>query len=195
MKNLEEEIIALERHSKTATVSLETIIDRLSGKGRPLILILLSLPFCLPVQIPGLSTPFGLMIAFIAIRAAFGKRIWLPQWLLSKRISSHTLKKITRQSLKIIRKIKPWIHPRLRKLCHAKGIAIINGLLVSLLGITLALPLPIPLSNLTAAWSIFLISLGVLEDDGLFVLFGYCITLTTLLFFIIITLFTAHHLF
>lgn len=189
MDNLEEEIMALQQRAKAGSMSIQTIIHMLSGKGRHLILILFSLPFCLPLQIPGLSTPFGLIIACIGIRAALGKLIWLPQWLLSKKISAHALKKITTQALKIVRKIKPWIHPRLQCLCQTKGTMIANGLLVFLLGITLALPLPIPLSNLTAAWSIFLISLGALENDGLFVLIGYLITLATVLFFVTITLF------
>ena len=64
---------------------------------------------------------------------------------------------------------------------------IINCLAICILGIFLALPLPIPLSNLTAAWSIFLIALGILEDDGVFVLIGYLISFLTIIVFIIMT--------
>lgn len=64
----------------------------------------------------------------------------------------------------------------------------VNGLAICLLGILLALPLPIPLSNLTAAWSILLIAFGILEDDGLFVIIGYLVALLTVLFFFVIAI-------
>jgi len=63
---------------------------------------------------------------------------------------------------------------------------VVNGLLIFLLGSFLALPLPIPLTNLAVGWSIFLVTLGLLEDDGVFVLVGYLVFLLTLMFFILI---------
>lgn len=185
---LEEEILILQKEGKNRALSLAEILRVLSGKGRPLILVLLSLPFCQPIQIPGLSTPFGLAIAFIGFRMVFGKRIWLPASFLKKKIPNHTLIVITDKALNLIKKIKPWIHPRLTWLCRSSFMEKGNGLMVMMLGIFLALPLPIPLSNLTAAWSIFLIALGILEDDGFFIIVGYIFSILTILFVSIITL-------
>jgi hypothetical protein len=185
---LEERILVLQTKSKTASVSIEEILHILSGKGQSLILLFLSLPFCQPLQIPGLSTPFGLAMTFIGFRMAFGKGVWLPKRLLSKTVTPHVLQKIILKTLWLVRKIKRWSHPRLTWLCDYPALHIINGLLIAILGIFLALPLPIPLSNLTAAWSIFFIGLGVLEDDGIFVLIGYLISLVTFAFFITMVL-------
>lgn len=167
-------------------VTIETILKILSGKGRSLILIFLSLPFCQPIQIPGLSTPFGLLIAFLGLRIAFGKNVWLPKFLLSKEISSTTIHKIAKGALKLIKKVRHLIHPRLDWVCNSPIMLIINGLTIFLLGIFLALPLPIPLTNLVSAWGIFLIALGLLEDDGLLVSLGYLTALVTLTFFILL---------
>lgn len=188
-RTLEEGVILLHKEAqyleaKNKQISIKEILRVLSGKGRPLILILLSLPFCQPIQIPGMSIPFGLAIAFIGLRMIFGKKMWLPKQLLSKTISNHTLEKITDKTLIIVRKIKRWIHPRLFWVCHSSFMEIMNGLIICLLGFLLALPLPIPLSNLVAAWSIFLLALGILEDDGLFVLIGYGLSLLAVTFFI-----------
>ena len=60
---------AAEEHS---TISFRAILHILSGKGRLLILMILSLPFCFPL-LPGMSIPFGLIIFFIGIRIAFEK--------------------------------------------------------------------------------------------------------------------------
>lgn len=160
----------------------------LSGKGRPLILILLSLPFCQPIQIPGLSTPFGLAIAFIGLRMTFGKAIWLPDKILKQKIPDHILSGITEKTLNFVKKMRPWIHPRFIWLYRSTFMEKGNGLIIFMLGLFLALPLPIPLSNLTAAWSLLLIALGELESDGLFILMGYLFSLLTIAFFLALAL-------
>ena len=191
-KTLEQEILLLQEKSKEGPMTIGEIFNILTGKGRALIVLLLSLPFCQPIQIPGFSTPFGLAIAFFGLRAAFGKHLWLPQALLTKSISTEILQKVTEKTLYVIRKIKPWLHPRLNWMCHSFPMRMVNGIVIFILGIVLALPLPIPLSNLTAAWSIFLIALGNLEDDGLLVLIGYIATLLTFIFFGIVALSLEH---
>ncbi len=187
-RTLEEGILLLQEESKAGPLSIAEILHILSGKGRSVVLILLSIPFCQPIQIPGVSTPFGLAIAFIGLRMLFGKRIWLPKKLLAKKVPSNTFEKITDKTLVLLRKIKPWIHPRLTGLCHSPYMKKVNGLVIIILGILLALPLPIPFSNLAAAWSIFLIALGMLEDDGVFILIGYFLFLLTVAFFLLMGL-------
>ncbi len=185
---LEEEILILQEKTNGAPVSVEEIFQILSEKGWALIILLLSLPFCQPIQIPGFSTPFGLAIAFFALRLILGKDLWLPKNILAKSIPSDILGKITDKALYLIRKIKPWIHPRIDWMCHSFLMHMINALIIFIMGIILALPLPIPLSNLTAAWSIFFIALGVLEDDGVLVLVGYGVASLTFVFFAFVAL-------
>lgn len=187
-RNLEEGILLLQQEGKSAPLSIGKIIEILAGRGRPLVILLLAFPFCLPIQIPGLSLPFGIAIAFISLRMAFGKQFWLPKKVLSKNISSHSLEKMTNLALHFIRKIRPLIRPRLMWVCHSTGMKNMNIWLIFLLGLFLALPLPIPLSNLTAAWAIFFIALGLVEDDGVFVLFGYLVFIFTVGFFIVLSL-------
>lgn len=181
-KPLEKRLLILQDKAAHHPLSIGEILQILSGKGKSLILILLSISFCQPLQIPGLSTPFGLAIAFIGLRMAFGKRVWLPKKLLSKEIKTTTLKKITTTTLWLVRKVHRFIHPRLQKLCHHPAMQITNGLMIALLGLFLALPLPVPFSNLVAAWSIFLLAFGILEDDGLLILLGYLVALLAALF-------------
>lgn len=191
---LEERILLLQKQAAHSSLSVGEILSILSGKGKSVVLVLLSLPFCQPIQIPGLSTPFGIAIAFVGLRLAFGKHIWLPKRFLQKKISPDTLNKMTSKAIKLLRKMKPWIHLRFDWVCNSKFMQIMNGLTIAFLGIFLALPLPIPLSNLTAAWAIFSIGLGTLEDDGIFVLIGYAITILTIAFFSFMILLSNHNL-
>lgn len=185
-RTLEDDLQALREKGKNTALSVSEILSVLSGRGKMIILILLSLPFCQPIQIPGFSTPFGLAISFLGLRIAFGKHLWLPKSVLSKKISSKTLMKITNGALLVSKKMKPWIHSRLLWVNHSHTMQVVHGLMIFFLGLLLALPLPIPFSNLLAAWSIFLISMGLLEDDGVLVLCGYVVAFFALLLFIFI---------
>ena len=69
-------------------------------------------------------------------------------------------------------------------MCSPRAAKVVHGLMIFILGLFLALPLPVPLSNITAAWSILLISLGILEDDGLIVGIGYLAALSTAAIFV-----------
>ncbi|MEI8301518.1 MAG: exopolysaccharide biosynthesis protein, partial [Chlamydiota bacterium] len=140
------------------------------------------------------SIPFAIIIAFLGLRMAFSKTVWLPKSLLGKTVPSLTLKKITEKTLKVLTKIHKWTHPRLNWLCQYRCIKVINGLLLAILAIFLALPAAVLLPNLTAAWSILLISWGSLEDDGVFLLIGYGLFVLTITFFILTAL-TIRHVF
>ena len=183
-KNLHEDLsILLKKANRQTSFSIGEILNIFPGKGRELLLIFLSFPFCLPIQIPGLSTPFGLIIAFIGFRMAYAKRIWLPKKVMLQTISSSTVQRIAQKCLGFMKKMAPWIHPRLGWLSKHRIMHISNGLLFVLLGLFLALPLPIPLTNFLAGWAIFLLSIGLLEDDGVFILAGYLIALFIILLF------------
>lgn len=188
LTTIEEDILLLQEKSKNSSISIGEILNILSEKGQSLIILILCLPFCQPLQIPGLSAPFGLAIAFIGLKMAFGKYAWLPKGILAKSITPHTLQKITEKILWVLKKIKGWIYPRLAWLCYNPSVHIINGLLISILGILLALPLPTPFSNLMAAWSILLIGLGLLKHDGVFILIGYFVSLLTFGYFVAMVL-------
>ncbi len=186
-KDLRETLaVLLTKSQNQATLSIGEILRILSGKGRMLFLVFLSLPFCLPLQIPGLSMPFGLGVAFIGFRLAFSKHVWLPKKVLLKTVSSATVQQISQKCLKLMTKMARLIHPRLRWLSKHRIMQICNGLLFVLLGSFLALPLPIPFTNFLAGWAIFLLSIGLLEDDGIFILIGYFISLLIILFSILL---------
>lgn len=181
---IEEEILILQEKGKNASISIEEILNILSEKGQALVILFLSLPFCQPLQIPGLSIPFGLAIAFIGLKMAFGKYAWLPKKILVKSITSNTLQKITEKILWLLKTMKYWLYPRLTYLCYYPTVYIINGLIIAVLGFLLALPLPIPFTNLMVAWSLLFMGLGLLKDDGVFILIGYFGSLFTFVFFI-----------
>ncbi|NGX38044.1 MAG: hypothetical protein K1000chlam2_01213 [Chlamydiae bacterium] len=181
-RTLKESLVLIQKHK--GPMSLRTLLKFLAKKGPILVILILILPFCQPFHIPVLSTFFGLAIALVAFQIVFGQPFWLPKFLLSKKISTSVLKKVLRKSLVVIEKLKRWIHPRWTWLCKSAVMKVLNGLVIALLALFLALPLPIPTTNLGVAWPILLICLGLLENDGLFVFLGYFVGIVYFVFFI-----------
>jgi hypothetical protein len=183
--------LLLARSKLSRRIPISELVALLSGRGMSLVLIFLCLPFCQPLQIPGVAIPFGLMCSLIGIRIALGKGIWLPKRILKKSLSSSLIGKIASKGITVAKKINRFIHPRLMWVCANRIMNIFNGLLIFVMGIFLALPIPIPLSNIVAAWSIFFVGIGILEEDGLFVLLGYGISILSLVFLGVV-LFSVH---
>ncbi|MBX7157197.1 MAG: exopolysaccharide biosynthesis protein [Verrucomicrobiae bacterium] len=148
----------------------------LKGRGFALLIILFALPFTVPISIPGLSTPFGLAIAFLGFRMALGKRPWLPQRVQRAYISYATLEKIVSRAIRVATFLEKMVKPRLRWMRYL-GLARIIGIVIAFNGLMLCLPLPVPFTNTIPALAIILLTLGRVERDGIFTLAGFFVTL------------------
>lgn len=168
-------------------MTIKAILLALAGKGHPVIIIFLALPFCLPIQIPGLSTPFGIVISLLALRMVISHQPWLPKKVLEKEVSFNTIETVVGKAKAFTLKAQKFVHPRLIFLVENPLLFKLHGFIICYLGFVLALPLPIPLSNLLAGYPIILIALGIIEDDGYAVILGYIFTLIcTIYLFILI---------
>ena len=176
-------VTRLERTQKQQGLSIAQLVQALEGKGHAAIMAILALPFCFPIQVPGLSTPFGIVLIFSGLRIAFAQAPWLPRWLLVREIPEKTAHGLLEGLRKLAGLAEKILHPRLTFLCRNPWLHRCHGLLVAFLAILLALPLPIPFSNLLAAVPILLISLALLEEDGAFLIAGYVAAVPCTAFF------------
>ncbi len=154
-------------------LSLRQIVEVLRGRGFDVLVIILVLPFCQPIPLPGLSTPFGLALMFFGFRIALRQRPWLPDWLMRREISYETLHKIVTMTSAVAKRLEKVIHPRLRFVKSWWSFNALNGLAIASSAFLLMLPLPIPFSNTIPAWSIMLLALGMMEEDGAVIVLGY----------------------
>lgn len=177
------------RVSRERGLTLEELMTALEGKGHAAMITVLSLPFSQPIQIPGLSVPFGIVLFYSGLRIAFAQQPWLPGWLLMKKIPPATAMGLLEGMRKVARMTEKILHPRWAFLCRRPALHRLHGVLVAFLSILLALPLPIPFSNMLAAVPILLLSLALLEDDGWFLLAGYLAAIPCILFFGVLFLF------
>ena len=154
-------------------LSIQEITTAVGEKGFGLLLVVLSLPSALPVPAPGYSTPFGIVIALVALQLSFSRRtLWLPRMLANIRIKpklAHSmLSSASNFLLKVERYIKPrqrWIRSRLGQL----------GLSIVIIIMAFLMMLPVPLTNTFPAIVIFIIGVGLAEEDGLLALGAFFI--------------------
>ena len=161
-------------------ISVEQIVTIFSGRGVYFLVLLLTLPFCIPLPIPGLSTPFGLVIVFLSLRMLFRHHVSYPKWLLNKKISAYRSKKIASKLEKVFLFMEKFSHPRALFLIELSILKILHSLLFLVCGSVLALPLPIPMTNVLVAWPILFVAFGILQEDGLLVIVGYIIFIVAL---------------
>ncbi|MBI2605894.1 MAG: exopolysaccharide biosynthesis protein [Deltaproteobacteria bacterium] len=190
---LSSELANLTNLCQQKKITLGSLIDSMTARSHALITLIFALPFLLPVPLPGLSVVFGLVIIMAGGAMAIGKKPWLPDRLLRKEVSSQLLGKIFGHGARISRTLEWIIKPRGSFVVRHPGVRQINGLIMAVCGLLLALPLP-PGTNFPPAGAILLLSLGSLEEDILFMLFGYAAFAINLLFFGGIWHFGAHAL-
>ena len=146
-------------------LSINEITCAVGEKGFGLLLIVLSLPSALPVPAPGYSTPFGVVMALIALQMIRDRKtVWLPQRLGTIRITTKLAKTILGTASKFLNKIERYIRPRQKWIRGRAGQA---SLAFVVLNMACLMMLPIPLTNTFPAIVIFMIGIGLSEEDGL----------------------------
>ena len=164
-------------------LTLRTLLEWLGERGLLIFCMVLTIPFLLPVSIPGTSTPFGLLIALNAVGLAMHKPPWLPNRLMNRHIAMHQLVPMLAKGVQLFARLERLIRPRLLPLTHRATIGRLNVMLLGFSGLLLTAPLPLPFSNTLPAYGVLLLAMGNLERDGYAVLAGYVMVLLTLGYF------------
>lgn len=182
------EIKDLKKSLNGEVTPLGDLLQILEARGHPLLILILTLPFFLPIPVPGLSIAFGLIISIASICYMFDKPIWLPKWMASKTIKRSTAEKTLDLGSKIVSKLEKISYPRGKWFHNNPLIKITNCSLIIILAFVLALPLP-PGTNFPPALAIFSFAIAFLEEDILFVFLGYFFFIINIIVFTLLYLF------
>ncbi|HUR58689.1 MAG TPA: exopolysaccharide biosynthesis protein [Opitutaceae bacterium] len=182
-RKLSDEFAMILREFEVETVTLREVLGLLHGRGYVLLVMLLALPFCQPIPLPGLSTPLGLIIVIIGVRLALGHKPWLPARLLETRLPPELFARVFKLTQKIVSWFERFLRPRMLQLTATPRLQQLHAVPIVICAALLLLPVPIPLSNVFPAWGVLLICGGLLERDGKFILAGYAATVASLIYF------------
>jgi len=187
---LSERLEALVSSFENRAVSFRELYQVAEGGAFSFLLILLNLPYIIPIPIPGLSVVTGLVTLVIGVRMALRKKPWLPERLLNSRLPATFFPTLLKGAVKVLRAVEHLLRPRLRFVHEGFIFHHLNGTIIALCGLLLVLPFPffIPLTNFFPAVPILLIAAGTMERDGVFVLLGYAVFLVCLAYFSFLSL-------
>ncbi len=180
-RKLSEEMERLIQEFQTRSVTLRELIAVLEGRAYDLLLLLLALPFLLPIPLPGLSTAFGTVIALIAARLTMGQRPWLPSRLLDTKLPPRFFPMLLGSARRLIKAFELLLRPRAQWIV-ALPLPQLHAFIIFVAAVLLLLPLP-PGTNFPPAVVIVMMAGGLLERDGLFVLGAYVAFALNMLFF------------
>ncbi len=164
--------------SDTPELTLGDILAALEDRAFGLVLLIFALPNCFPGP-PGLGSVLGLPCMLFGAQMMLGRRRpWMPAFITRRRIRRRDL-------AAVLNKATPWIL-RLERLCRPRLTWLTSpiserwlGAVVVVLAICIAIPLP--MTNLIPAVGIFLMALGLLQEDGVAAIVGLLVGLVGLI--------------
>jgi hypothetical protein len=183
---LSEELAKLEEKSKEQSINLGEVIFLLDERAHTFLLLLLSLPFVQPIPLPGLSTPFGVAIAFLGISFLVGQKPWLPGRLLKMQLPEIFLTTALQGMRRLAHIMEALLRPRILFLATNPTMQRLEGLCILVCGVLLSLPLPIPFSNMLPAMTVITFACSTLGKDGFFYVGGiFCFAIIVVFFTVI----------
>jgi hypothetical protein len=180
--HLSVELERLAAACRERSVTLGELLPGIAPRDHALLTAVLSVGFCHPIPLPGLSTLCGLIIAVAGGRMALGLGPWVPQRWRARPLPGPRLEKIFAFGARLMRKFERVIKPRGRWLSNHPWTQRASGVAIALCGLLLAVPAP-PGTALPPAAAILLISVGTLEADLLFLAAGYAALAFNIAFF------------
>ena len=158
-------------------VSLGDVTRLLGERGYGVLMFVLALPGV----VPGVASIAAIPLALVAVQLAIGlPRPWLPRFLAARSLSRADFARMVERVAPHLTRIERLLRPRLMVLTGPLGERVLG---VACLALALLLAVPI-LFNWPLVVPIALMSLAVLERDGIFAIVGFavgCIVLGALI--------------
>jgi hypothetical protein len=159
------------------TLTIGDIVSALGDRAMAILVILFSLPNCVPLP-PGVGLVFGFPMILVAMQMVLGRhRPWLPAALLGRRLKVADYAKMMDVAEPRLKKVEGYLRPR-HTFLFSDVADRLTGAFFVLCAISVILPLPG--SNFPPSVAAVLMSLAILEEDGVVFSIGLIIGLAGL---------------
>lgn len=150
-----------------APQTVGAFVDLLSDRGVGFLLLILSLPMCIP-NIPGISTLFGALLIAPSLQMVLRlDHVWLPRFMRNWKLNPKVLRASLRACSALLSQVEAVSRPRVPFLAGRLALTVFG---LQALIMALVLIVPMPGANLLPGIAGVLLGLGVLKKDGLFML-------------------------
>ncbi len=183
-KTLREKMTRVIESLPSDQVTLAAVLELIGREGLLLFCVFLTLPFMVPVSIPGVSTVFGAVIVLVGFSVMFDRKPWLPARLMKRSFPVAKLRVALEKGTIWLKRLERISHPRLPRLAEGVVATRVNGFMLVVGALLLMAPFGlVPFSNTLPGLAILFLAVGVLQKDGGCVLLGYLTNLATFVYF------------
>ncbi|MEL7345749.1 MAG: exopolysaccharide biosynthesis protein [Pseudomonadota bacterium] len=166
---ISERLWLLAQEAAGQPVSLGWILDHLNERAFGLFLLVLALPCCIPF-LYGIPQVVALPLMFVSAQILMGRTTpWLPTRLAARTVSADALTRLAERAQPWLRRIETLSRPRLGALTRAPADRILGLCLVVF---SASILVPLPGTNTVPGFAVVLISMGLLQRDGILVIMG-----------------------
>ena len=159
------------------SLDFDDLLDGLGRRAFGMLLFVAALPAFIPIPIGGALS--GPLVVLIAAQLLLGlRRPWLPRFIASRGPKRQSLARFERMVDPWLARLERIVKPRLTVVLDHPLASAFTGLLLLLLGLLLALP--IPLTNYLLGGLILLYALALLERDGALTLVAWALGIVAL---------------
>ncbi len=177
-------------NAKGETISIGQIIEAFGERAFGFVLILFSLPNCVPAP-PGIAGIVGTPVLIFGIQMMLGHRHpWLPGFIKRRTVSLSKFKRLIDIAEPKLQWLESWCKPRVLQLFSVFGDRVV-GFFAFL--VALSVLIPFPGTNFPPSIALVVVSIAVMEEDGYLLLLGYLIGLAGLAYTVTI-LGASYHL-
>jgi hypothetical protein len=159
-------LVRLAEECRGRDVTLGELSERTGGRSPLLLVFLLALPFCQPVTLPGVSTPFGLLLFVLGWQMARGRELSVPERFQKTVIPKVFFPLLLSGAGWLLRWLEKHLRRRDAAFAEAAATRRFCGVNIAICALLLSLPLPIPFSNVFPALPVAIAAAALLESDG-----------------------------
>ena len=162
-------LFQLAEDAEGETVTLDWILAQLHERAFGLFLLILALPCCIPF-LYGIPQFVALPLMFVSAQIFLGRRSpWLPSRLGARQVTKVALRNLAERAKPWLERIEALSRPRIGVLARPPLDRVIG---VALVLFSASILVPLPGTNTVPGFAVVLVSMGLLQRDGILVLFG-----------------------
>lgn len=156
--------------NESKSIHLGYLIEQFKGRSFGGLLLILSILALLPI----VSFIAGIIIFLVGLQMLLGLTIpILPKFIMQQKVDKRSFEAFVGKVIPWLVRSEKYIRPRWLFFAHTIGQRLL-GCLICLLALVSIMPFP--LSNMPPSIALILISLGILERDGVLISLGICIS-------------------
>lgn len=152
-------------------VSMHDILEAFHERGFGIIWLIFAAPMALPLPVPpGINVLLATPLLLVSVQMMMRRHtLWMPEKIKHRQFDAKKLTGTLNAVIPWLKKIEVLVKPRMEFMTQGIFTAVAGflGILMSL-----AVCVPIPLSNTIPSFGIALMAIGILNRDGLAVLVG-----------------------